>query len=277
MRLTLVLASLLALTACTRDADTAAETAPPPAPAEASTTPAPAATPAAPTDLPPGSIGPVADLTGLEAGRQYREIQGGQAYAPLDEKVEVVEVFNYVCPACAAFQPLVNTWKRNLAPDVRFEYVPADFRPTWSPYVRAFYTAQALGVVDKTHDAVFNAIHVERTLQGERGVDTPQAIAAVYARHGVDAATFASTMSSFAIDARANRAKQFLTRNQVSSTPTMIVDGRYAAEGESFEEILANTSLLIERARAARRAATTAPAPPPAPAATGAPATPPAS
>lgn len=257
MRLALVLASLLAVTACTRDADTAADTAATPPPAEATTAPA---TPSTPADLPPGSLGPVADLTGLEAGKQYVEIPGGQPFAPLDDKVEVVEVFNYVCPACAAFQPLVNSWKPTLGSDVRFVYVPAAFGGNWDPYVRAYYTAEALGVAEKAHDAAFNAIHVERSLQGERGKDTPEQIAAFYAKHGADAATFASTMASFAIDAKFNRAKQFIARNQVNSTPTMIVDGRYKAAGESFEEILANTKLLVERARAARQAASAAPA-----------------
>lgn len=256
-RLALVLIAALAVSACTRDEPT--DAAAPAAPV--ATTPADGAAPAAPSDLPPGSIGPVADLTGLEAGRQYREIQGGQPLEPLDEKVEVVEVFSYVCPACAAFQPLVNAWKPTLGPDVKFSYVPASFRDTWAPYVRAYYTAEAMGVLDKTHNPLLNAIHVERSLQGERGVETSQALGAFYAKHGVNGAEFASTMDSFAITAKANRAAQFIQRNRIESTPTMVVDGRYIAVGENFEDVLRNTDLLIQRARAARQA-TPAPAEP---------------
>lgn len=265
-RLALVLIAALAVSACTKDETT--DTGTPPAPVAAA--PAEAATPATPSDLPPGSIGPVANLTGLESGVQYILVEGGQSLEPLGEKVEVVEVFNYVCPACASFQPLVDAWKPTLGPDVKFSYVPAAFRDTWQPYVRAYYTADALGVADKTHDAVFNAIHVERTLQGERGVDSAQAIGALYAKHGVNGAEFASTMDSFAITAKVNRGAQFIQRNQVNSTPTMVVDGRYLAVGKTFEDVLRNTDLLIGRARAARRAvaapATAAPAPAAAPA-----------
>jgi len=250
-RLALVLIAALAVSACSKDETT--DTGTPPAPA--ATTPTDTATSAPPSDLPPGSIGPVADLTGLEAGVQYTAVQGGQSLEPLGDQVEVVEVFNYVCPACAAFQPLVNAWKPTLGPDVKFSYVPAAFRDTWQPYVRAYYTADALGVAEKTHEAVFNAIHVERTLQGERAVDTAQAIGAVYAKHGVNGAEFASTMDSFAITAKANRGAQFIQRNQVNSTPTMVIDGRYIAVGKTFEDVLRNTDLLIGRARAARRAA----------------------
>src|SRR5690606_19315117 len=44
-------------------------------------------------------------------GEHYDLIPGGQPFEPLEGKIEVVEVFNYVCPACAMFQPLVNNWK----------------------------------------------------------------------------------------------------------------------------------------------------------------------
>jgi len=250
-RLALVLIAALSVSACSKDETP--ETVTPPAPA--ATTPTDAAASAPPSDLPPGSIGPVADLTGLEAGVQYTAVQGGQSLEPLGDKVEVVEVFSYACGACAAFQPLVNAWKPTLGPDVKFSYVPAGFRDTWQPYVRAYYTAEALGLAEKGHDALFNAVHVERTLQGERAVDTAEAIGAVYAKQGANAGEFASTMESFAITAKANRALQFVQRNQVNSTPTMIIDGRYIATGKTFEDVLSNTDLLIGRARAARRAA----------------------
>src|SRR3546814_6257991 len=75
----------------------------------------------------------------------------------------VVEVFGYVCPACANFQPLVSSWKTRLPSDVRFSYVPALFGGTWDDYARAFYAAESMGLVDRTHDAMYQAIHIERT------------------------------------------------------------------------------------------------------------------
>ncbi|GAA4858303.1 thiol:disulfide interchange protein DsbA/DsbL [Luteimonas vadosa] len=196
-----------------------------------------------------------ADAAGLVAGRDYEEIPGGKPLEPLNGKIEVVEVFNYVCPACAAFQPLVNSWKARLPADVRFTYVPAAFGPRWDPYVRAYYAAEAMGIAERTHDAVFNALHIERTLKGERGEDSPAEIGAFYAKHGVDAKQFASTMASFAVDSKYNRAKQFIVRSQANSTPTMIVNGKYRIKGTSFENMLENTSAMIARVRAQGSAA----------------------
>ena len=67
-------------------------------------------------------------------------VKNGQPFDPLDGKVEVIEVFNFVCPACFQFQPGLTTWEKTKPANVRFTYVPAAFGPKWDQYVRAFYT-----------------------------------------------------------------------------------------------------------------------------------------
>ncbi|KAF1712116.1 thiol:disulfide interchange protein [Pseudoxanthomonas kalamensis DSM 18571] len=215
---------------------------------EATTVEAETAETAAPTAPPP----PAAPYTGpaLVPGTDYLEIPGGQPLDPLAGKVEVVEVFGYVCPACNAFQPLVSHWKTTLPGDVRFTYVPAPFGGTWDDYARAFYAAQIMGVQEKTHDALYRAIHTERTLKGERGRDSVEDIAAFYARHGVDAKQFQSTMDSFAIAGRISKAKQFTTRNQVTGTPSIVINGKYIPKGQSWEQVLHNADALIAMERA---------------------------
>src|SRR3546814_15632561 len=48
---------------------------------------------------------------------------------------------------------------RSLPPNAVMNYLAASFRPdeNWPMYQRAFYTAQALDLVGKTHDAMFDA------------------------------------------------------------------------------------------------------------------------
>lgn len=182
-------------------------------------------------------------------GEHYDLIPGGQPFEPLDGKIEVVEVFNYVCPACAMFQPLVNNWKAQLPADVRFTYVPAPFGGNWDPYVRAFYAAEAMGIGDAAHDGIFQAIHVERTLKGERGTDSAEDLARAYAKFGADPAQFASTMASFTVNAKFGRAKQYIAQQRANSTPTMIVNGRYRIKGRNFEEMLQNTDRVLSQVR----------------------------
>lgn len=159
-------------------------------------------------------------------------------------------MFNYVCPACAMFQPLVNSWKARQPADVRFTYVPAAFGGNWDPYVRAYYAAEAMGIADKAHDGIFHAIHVERSLRGERGQDSPEDIARVYAKFGADPAQFVSTMASFTVNAKFGRARQYIAQQRANSTPTIIVNGRYRIKGRSFEEVIQNTDRVIAQVRA---------------------------
>ena len=205
---------------------------------------APAAT-NTPVPAPARPVGPEP-----EAGTDYVVIEGGQPIQPATGKIEVAEVFGYVCPACARFQPLISSWKAGLPSDVSFVYVPAMFGGTWDNYARAFYAAEALGVQEQTHDALYSAIHIEQSLKGERGTDSVQDIANFYAKHGVDAKKFADTMSSFAVNAKTNRAKQFATRSKISGTPSLIVNGKYLVKGRSYEDMLRIADHLIARERA---------------------------
>lgn len=185
-----------------------------------------------------------------QAGTDYVVIEGGQPIQPANGKIEVAEIFGYVCPACARFQPLISSWKAGLPSDVSFVYVPAMFGGTWDNYARAFYAAEALGVQEQTHDALYSAIHVEQSLKGERGADSVQDIANFYAKHGVDAKKFADTMASFSVNAKTNRAKQFAMRSKISGTPSVVVNGKYLVKGSSYEDMLRIADHLIARERA---------------------------
>jgi thiol:disulfide interchange protein DsbA len=261
----LLIAMLAATTACNRqDAPTAtdavapASTATPAADAATAASPPPAAAEPDPAAVAAADAAAAAALQAAAqgpapvAGEDYVEVQGGQPFDPLAGKVEVVEVFGYVCPACASFQPLISAWKRKLPADVRFTYVPALFGGIWDRYARAYYTSESMGLVDKTHDDLYNAIHIQQTLKGERGQDSDQDIAAFYGRHGADPQQFVSTMASFSVDAKLNKAKQFAMRSGIDSTPSVVINGKYRVKGKSFEDMLRIANQLIARERAAQ-------------------------
>ncbi|CAN5587973.1 thiol:disulfide interchange protein DsbA/DsbL [soil metagenome] len=193
--------------------------------------------PAGPTPASPG--GPV-------AGTDYFEITGGQPYAPLQGKVEVVEVFAYWCGACAQFEPLVSAWKARQPSDVRFTHVPAVFSPQ-DNYPRAFFAAESAGILQRTHGPMFSAIHIERSLRQNASIDD---LAAFYGKHGADPGQIKSTMQSFAVEARLNQARQFAVRSGVAPTPTMVVNGKYRIRGRSLEDNLRIAEQLIARERA---------------------------
>lgn len=232
--------------------DAPASTPAPDAAAPAAAEQATAGTPAEAGHQPPVNAQPPSGPAPVE-GTDYLVIENGQPYQQAAGKIEVAEVFGYVCPACFRFQPLIGPWKAGLPSDVQFVYVPAMFGGTWDNYARAFYAAETLGVQEKTHDALYNAIHVDQSLKGERGNDSVEDIAAFYAKYGVDPKEFANTMASFGVAAKTNRAKQFAVRSKISGTPTLVVNGKYLVKGTSYQDMLRIADHLIARERAAKQ------------------------
>lgn len=223
---------------------TAAPAADAPAPAaDAATDPAAEAAVAAAAQA--ASNGPA-----LEAGTDYVEIPGGQPFAPLNGQVEVVEVFAYSCGHCAAFDPLVGAWKKRLPSDVRFTMLPAVFSDK-DNFPAAFFAAEAVGVLDRVHTPMFNAMHIQRSLRPDA---SPDAIIDVMAKNGADASQLKATIGSFAVKAQIARTKQFIARSGVDATPTVIVNGKYRVRGRTLEDILRITDQLIARERAATQA-----------------------
>lgn len=234
--------------------------------ADDTATPAPEAAPAgdapeaaAPTATPDDTAAndnPVAPPQGPAPvpGVDYVEIPNAQPYAPLNGQIEVVEVFGYVCPACARFAPEVSVWKKKQPADVRVTYVPVVFGPKWAPYAKAFYAAEAKGLVDKTHDAMFSAIHLQGSMPGETKPTADDAtLAAFYARHGANAQEFTALMNSFGTNAKVGRGMQFAQRTGVQGTPTIVVNGKYRVTGgQTYADVLRIADHLIAQERALR-------------------------
>ncbi|WP_447729073.1 thiol:disulfide interchange protein DsbA/DsbL [Pseudoxanthomonas suwonensis] len=205
------------------------------------------AAPAAPAPSAPGGPAPV-------AGVDYTVIENGQAFQPMAGKIEVAEVFGYTCPHCAAFDPILEAWIKRQPGDVNVILVPGAFGGYWTPYARAYYSAEALGVLPQTHAAMFRAIHVERSLPVNANVGAKE-LAPFYAKYGVDPKRFADTFGSFGVDAKVNRARQFAARAKIEGTPSLVVAGKYtiSVDQRGFEQMLATAEWLIAQERAGAR------------------------
>jgi len=257
LRKALLLSLLLPLAACNRPAEAPAAPAETPTPAASTTdagtatatpagTPAPEAIPEpAPAATPDTPVGP-APVAGID----YVEIAGGQPFEPTNGRIEVAEIFSYTCPHCAQFEPLVMAWRARQPADVKFTPVAGFFGGNPEPFAKAFYAADAMGVRGKTHEAMFRALHIDRSLDMMKA--TPETLAAFYGKFGVDPKQFASTMASFATDAKVKRANQFIMKSGVEGSPSIVIDGRYRVTGKTLEDMLRIATHLVAKERAAR-------------------------
>jgi thiol:disulfide interchange protein DsbA len=126
-------------------------------------------------------------------------------------------------------------------------------------FQRAYLTAASMGVAEKAHDAMFDAIWNT----GELGVSDPQTrrlktklptiddAARFYQRvTGVKAADFVSASKSFGVDLKMRQADSQILAMQVSGTPTLVVNGKYRVNNENLkgsDEIIELVKYLVAR------------------------------
>ena len=182
-----------------------------------------------------------------QAGQAYSVINPKQAKLSDSDKVEVLEVFWYGCPHCHRFQPYVERWLEDNADKVSFVRLPAVLNKSWAIHTRAYYTAQALGVLDDIHQPLFDAIH-----KGRRSLNNDETLMAFFEEHGVDNKSFRKAFYSFSVSGKVKQAEELTRRYQVSGTPAVIIDNQYytgprQAQG-SYEELINIVDFLVTKA-----------------------------
>jgi thiol:disulfide interchange protein DsbA len=135
----------------------------------------------------------------------------------------VYEFFGYFCPHCFHLEPQVRGWRKSLPKSVRFVRVPVSFgRPQGKVLMRAYYLGEMLGILDKSHDAVFKAIHVER-----RNLSSDADLKALFLELGVREADFDKALADPALAQRVEEAEDLAARWRIDSVPTFVVNGRF--------------------------------------------------
>ncbi len=170
--------------------------------------------------------------------------QAGKNYFVIDpplptqtgDKIEVTEVFSYGCPACNFAHTYVDTLRKHLPANAQMDFVPASFNKAedWEVFQRAYLTAKALGIAEKAHDAMFDAVWKTGELaiyDASNRIKSPlptiEDVAKFYAKYGVKADQFVATANSFTINTRMKQADAFVKAAGVDQTPTIVVNGKY--------------------------------------------------
>lgn len=213
-------------------------------------------------------------------GRQYSRLNPVVPQSTPPGTVEVTEVFSYGCPACWQALPTVNKLKKLLPPKAVLTYVHASFNPAeaWPMFQRAFLTAQTMGIAEKTHDQMFDAVWrtseiplVDKASGRIRSpLPTIEDAAKFYERAaGVKAADFVATSKSFAVETKIAQTERLFRAYRADSTPTFVVAGKYKIEPRNaggYEEAIQVIRYLVDRELAALGGGAPAAAPAAAPA-----------
>jgi thiol:disulfide interchange protein DsbA len=171
-------------------------------------------------------------------GMHYFKID--QAAAPRsDGKIELAEAFSYMCSHCNTFEPFISNWLQRKPENVKFTRIPVIFgRGTWELYARAYVTAEMIGVAEKAHGPLMDALWKEKKVL--RNMDE---LGEFYSAFGVPAAEFVATSKSFAVDAQLRKGQRLTQSYGINGTPTLVVNGKYLIKGS---EAVPNYDVMLD-------------------------------
>jgi thiol:disulfide interchange protein DsbA len=141
--------------------------------------------------------------------------------------VEVIEFFWYGCPHCAKVDPMVEAWEKRLPPDVVFrrEHIVWNARPETQAHAQLFVTLRAMGIVGQHQQAVFDAVHGERT-----DFRNEKALLEWVAKRRIDRDRFEAMYKSFGTASQVVRSRTLTSTYAIEGVPTFIINGKYSTE-----------------------------------------------
>ena len=164
-------------------------------------------------------------------------------------KIEVTELFWYGCPHCYALEPQLAAWVKTLPKDVVFKRVPGLPRPDWAPMAKAFYVREALGLTEKLHSKLFDALHKQKAFLPN---DERATIDWMTKESGLDRKKVESEFNSFSLNTKLNQAAQIFRASGATGVPSLIIDGKYITSvtmAGGNQEVFNVANYLIENIR----------------------------
>jgi thiol:disulfide interchange protein DsbA len=168
-------------------------------------------------------------------GKQYTKVS-----ETASKSVEVREYFSFYCPHCLRFEPFMETVKKNLPVEVKFERNHVDFLRAASPKIqgmlsKAIVVAEQLDMEKKLVSALFNYIQIQRAV-----ITSEKDIRTIFVLNGADGEKFDKLMKSFNVNSQAKSMKKHqdtMTKNRaLNSVPTIIVNGKYRVNTKELDK-----------------------------------------
>lgn len=165
-------------------------------------------------------------------------------------KIEVTELFWYGCGHCYHMEVPISAWAKKLPADVVFKRVPGLPNPSWAPMAKAYYAMETLGVLEKLHTPLFEAIHKQKTLNP---TDEKAAIDWVVKQSGLDKLKVQEAFGSFSTNTSLNRAANLFRASGATGVPSIIVNGQFITSSTmtgSNESALKTVDYIVANIRA---------------------------
>ncbi|MDR3414818.1 MAG: thiol:disulfide interchange protein DsbA/DsbL [Nevskia sp.] len=182
-----------------------------------------------------------------EMGKNYRQVSEVQK-PDNPKRITVEEFFWYGCPHCYHEEPEIEKWLQHKPADVDFVRVPNTLgRPIGELHERAFYIAQTLGILDKVHKPLFDAIHAQQL-----PMSSLESIRALYVeKAGIKPEDFDNIANSFVVDSGMRRADALAVSYGITGTPTVVVGGKYIVDAQA--DMFKVVDFVVDKVRKERK------------------------
>ena len=164
-------------------------------------------------------------------------------------KIEVMEIFWYGCIHCYHMDVPLNAWVKKLPSDVYFKRMPGLPNASWAPMAKAFYAMETLGVSEKLHTPLFDAVHKSKTLNP---TDEKAIVDWMTLQSKMDKVKVEAAFKSFTINTNLNRAAQIFRASGATGVPSLVIDGKYITSSTmngGNEQALKVADYIIENVR----------------------------
>ncbi|MDH5656677.1 MAG: hypothetical protein OEZ34_12260 [Spirochaetia bacterium] len=94
---------------------------------------------------------------GLEEGRDFLSVV--PPVPKESDRSTLIYFFSYDCKHCYEFEPVIKEWVQSKGGKVELIMIPAQISRSKILYAKVFFTAQALGVINKFHADIYDRIH----------------------------------------------------------------------------------------------------------------------
>jgi len=137
-------------------------------------------------------------------------------------EIEVLELFWYGCPHCDDLDPSLKAWVSKLPPNVSFSRMPVVFGQSWEMHSRMFWAAKNLGILDKVHQPIFNALH----RQGQK-LQSESDVVKFFLQFGLEAQVVKKELFSFSTESSMRLADARTRSYGIRGVPALVVNGTY--------------------------------------------------
>ena len=184
---------------------------------------------------------------GLSSDTTLKYIQISNQKQTESDKIVIYEFFWYGCPHCYNLEPTMGRIESNLEKDTILVKVPVALRDTWESHAKAYYALQQMNLDDNLHEKIFTEIHIN-----SNRLDTKEKLTQFIEDEGYNSKRFSEIFDSFGTDLRVKKASRLANQYQITSVPTLIINGKYKTSGSFvsyYEELYDVVQLLINKER----------------------------